>query len=710
MFRDNRVADICPENLCQQLCINLFPRLLSTVLCKTKPPAATNVLPCMSHFSAFGNRWDRWTSLAATIFQDNHSDDICPEKTVPTEKAAPTALNWALPKPFPRLECCVAPCQRLRKLFARFHLRPACCLAPSQRNSPQAICTVSSPSSMLYRSVPCCLSPSQRSFPQAICPACYLAPSQRSCPRAISTGFPIRHAVSFPPSEALRKLFARFPLRPACCLAPSAKLSASNCTDSSPVQHAVSLHPTEALRKPFSTVSSPSSMLARFLPAKLSASYFHGFLSVQHAVSLPPSEALRKLFPRFPLRPACCLASLPAKLSESYLHGFETSMLSRSLPANLSASYFHHFLSVQHAISLPPSEAVQRAISTVSYPSSMLARSLPAKLSAMLFARLPFRPACCLATACNARCFIFNVYSKSAKEQLAITSFCLDLRASMNTCGFHMWMSGNCNCLDWSACHPCAVAMQLCSYHGVLVVSNHQSCSYSFLTARSPQLFAWQAWHLATSAFTLRGRRGTWLTLTSTLAGVALGDICLHFAWHLATSTSTLRGRCDNYGIWWHAWFPVESCGQPRLFPWQAWRLATSTCILRGRRAFTSLGWLWWLLSHTHTHHFVTQNSSTQLWSQIPFTHNFVTQAFHTQLCHTQLSHTHLCHTQLFHTTLLHAQLCHIHLFHTQSFTHNFVTYNSFTHNTFTSQTYTLDKNGSLYDPAGTESWNMQIR
>ena len=23
-------------------------------------------------------------------------------------------------------------------------------------------------------------------------------------------------------------------------------------------------------------------------------------------------------------------------------------------------------------------------------------------------------------------------------------------------------------------------------------------------------------------------------------------------------------------------------------------------------------------------------------------------------------------------------------------------------------QTHTLDKNGSLYDPAGTESWNMQ--
>ena len=46
------------------------------------------------------------------------------------------------------------------------------------------------------------------------------------------------------------------------------------------------------------------------------------------------------------------------------------------------------------------------------------------------------------------------------------------------------------------------------------------------------------------------------------VAGVALGDICLHFAWqawHLATSTSTLRGRCDNCGIWWRAWFPVDA-------------------------------------------------------------------------------------------------------------------------------------------------------
>ena len=469
------------------------------------------------------------------------------------------------------------PGEALRKLFPRFPLRPACCLAPSQRSSPQAICTVSSPSSMLSRSLPAKLSvsyfhgflsvqhavslpPSEAvrklfaRFP--VCPACCLAPSQRSSPQAISTascpsrmlsrslpaklsasylhGFlSVQHAVSLPPSEAFRKLFARFPIRPAYCLAPSQRsFPQAICTVSSPssmlsrslpaklsvsylhgflsVQLAVSLPPSEALPKLFArfpvrpacclapsqrsfpqaicTVSYPSSMLSRSLPAKLSASYFHGFLSVQHAASLPPSEAFRKLFARFPLRPACCLApsqrsspqaictvSCPSSmlcLAPSQRSSPQaictascpSSMLSRSLPAKLSASYLHGFLSVQHAVSLPPGAALPnlfprfplrpacclapsqrnspqaifprfpvrpacclapsqrsfpQAICTVSSPSSMLSRSLPAKLSPSylhgflsvqhavslppseafrkLFARFPLRPACCLA-------------------------------------------------------------------------------------------------------------------------------------------------------------------------------------------------------------------------------------------------------------------------------------------------------------------------
>ena len=44
--------------------------------------------------------------------------------------------------------------------------------------------------------------------------------------------------------------------------------------------------------------------------------------------------------------------------------------------------------------------------------------------------------------------------------------------------------------------------------------------------------FAWQASHLATSPFVLRGRRCTWRHLPSFhVSGVALGDIHLRFAW-----------------------------------------------------------------------------------------------------------------------------------------------------------------------------------
>ena len=79
--------------------------------------------------------------------------------------------------------------------------------------------------------------------------------------------------------------------------------------------------------------------------------------------------------------------------------------------------------------------------------------------------------------------------------------------------------------------------------------------------------FAWQAWPLATSTFVLRGRRGTsctwwraWSPLVARgaaalcVAGVALGDIHLGFtwqAWHLETSTFVLRGRRGTSWTWW---------------------------------------------------------------------------------------------------------------------------------------------------------------
>ena len=95
-------------------------------------------------------------------------------------------------------------------------------------------------------------------------------------------------------------------------------------------------------------------------------------------------------------------------------------------------------------------------------------------------------------------------------------------------------------------------------------------------TALASQLTP-QLWHLATSPFTLRGRRGTWRHGPPLcVASVALGDIDLHFAWQA-----------------WHLWHWTGFGGalgsqltplSPRLLEWQAWHLATSPFTLRGRR------------------------------------------------------------------------------------------------------------------------------
>ena len=220
------------------------------------------------------------------------------------------------------------PSEALRTLFARFPARPACCLAPSQRSCPQAISTVSSPSSMLSRSLPAKLSA------KAICTVSY-PPSMlsRSLPAKLSPSYfhgflSVQHAVSLPPSEAFRKLFARFPILPACCLASSQR--------SSPQAISMLSRSQRSFPQAICTVSCPSSILSRSLPPKLSASYLHGFLSVQHAVSLPPSEAFRKLFARFPLRPACCLAPSQRSFPQAICTvSSPSSMLSRSLPSFL---------------------------------------------------------------------------------------------------------------------------------------------------------------------------------------------------------------------------------------------------------------------------------------------------------------------------------------------------------------------------------------
>ena len=248
---------------------------------------------------------------------------------------------------------------------------------------------------------------------------------------------------------------------------------------------------------------------------------------------------------------------------------------------------------------------------------------------------------------------------------------------------------------------------------------------------------------------TLCGRRGTWRHPPSLcVADVALGDINLHFAlqaWHLVTSTFVLRGRRGHLvtstfllrgrrgmavvalgWVRWRAWSPPVTPGH---FVWQAWDLATSMVHWRGRRTWRhppslsvaglALGdihlhfaWQAWNLAtstyvfawqtlvawlgpvgHPQRHgtlralggihldlHFawqawhrpsfgvagVAQLCHTQLaqnfFTHIPLTHNFVTHNFVTH----NLSHTHLSHMQL----LSHTHLCHPQLCHTQSFTH----------------------------------------
>ena len=80
------------------------------------------------------------------------------------------------------------------------------------------------------------------------------------------------------------------------------------------------------------------------------------------------------------------------------------------------------------------------------------------------------------------------------------------------------------------------------------------------LSPVTPRHFAWQAWHLVTSTFVSRGRRGTNSHPPSfCVAGVAL---------------MVLAGALG----------PDLSPVTPRHFAWQAWHLVTSTLVSRGRR------------------------------------------------------------------------------------------------------------------------------
>jgi len=136
----------------------------------------------------------------------------------------------------------------------------------------------------------------------------------------------------------------------------------------------------------------------------------------------------------------------------------------------------------------------------------------------------------------------------------------------------------------------------------------------SQMTPWRPRLFAWQAWRLETSTFTLRGRRGTWRGSPSfRVAGVALGE------------TFVLCGRWGTYGTGLPlvgAWARLVAGDAAALcvagvalvgdihlrFAWQAWHLETSTFVLRGRCSTCGTGLALvagTTFSHTtfHTHH-----------------------------------------------------------------------------------------------------------
>ena len=133
----------------------------------------------------------------------------------------------------------------------------------------------------------------------------------------------------------------------------------------------------------------------------------------------------------------------------------------------------------------------------------------------------------------------------------------------------------------------------------------------------TPRHFAWQAWHLVTSTFDSRGRRGTNSHPPSFgVAGVgqmalggALGPAWApgtprHLAWqawHLVTSTFDSRGRRGtnshppSFGVagvgqmaLGGALGPAWAPGTPRHLAWQPWHLVTFTFDSRGRRGTNS--------------------------------------------------------------------------------------------------------------------------
>ena len=170
----------------------------------------------------------------------------------------------------------------------------------------------------------------------------------------------------------------------------------------------------------------------------------------------------------------------------------------------------------------------------------------------------------------------------------------------------------------------------------------------SQMTPWTPRLFAWQAWHLVTSTFVLRGRCGAWwhlpsfthhlshTTLSPTIfdAPFFTHNFVTHHLWHITLPHTIFHTPSLTHPLSHHFSHTVTD-------PSFAHHLSHTT------------------LSHTIFHHTIlhTPLCHPPSFATPPFTHHCVTH----HLSHTALSHA-----------LFHTQLCHT---HTPSFPYSFVTH-----------------------------------
>ena len=104
--------------------------------------------------------------------------------------------------------------------------------------------------------------------------------------------------------------------------------------------------------------------------------------------------------------------------------------------------------------------------------------------------------------------------------------------------------------------------------------------------------FTWQAWHLVTSTFVSRERRGTWRHSSSFhVAGVVLGDVHLRFTWQAWYSTYS-HTTC-SHTTYSHATYSRTTCAHTTYSRRRGtWRDGSSLFVAGVARM--ALGWLWW--------------------------------------------------------------------------------------------------------------------